>query len=80
VKLNPVERHFIILDPASFMPFVDNSFQELSTDNTLRIIILTGNGSSFCAGADLNWMKAVKDYIILGLNQLMLRNFGITKK
>jgi methylglutaconyl-CoA hydratase len=27
-----------------------------------RLIILSGLGSSFCAGADLNWMKAMKDY------------------
>jgi methylglutaconyl-CoA hydratase len=27
-----------------------------------RLIILSGRGSSFCAGADLNWMKDMKNY------------------
>lgn len=27
-----------------------------------RLIVLSGRGPGFCAGADLNWMKAMKDY------------------
>jgi len=39
-------------------------FQYLSeTDNEIvRVIVLRGNGKSFCAGADLNWMRNVANY------------------
>lgn len=38
------------------------AFNELEKDDALRAIVIRGKGKSFCAGADLNWMKAVKDY------------------
>ena len=34
-------------------------FTELEKDDDLRVILLTGEGKSFCAGADLNWMREV---------------------
>jgi len=34
-------------------------FGELENDAELRVIVLTGEGKSFCAGADLNWMRDV---------------------
>ncbi|MBC8313173.1 MAG: enoyl-CoA hydratase/isomerase family protein [Candidatus Cloacimonetes bacterium] len=37
-------------------------FDEIKRENKIRVVVLTGNGKSFCAGADLNWMRKVKDY------------------
>lgn len=33
-----------------------------SVDEKIRCIILTGNGKTFCGGADLNWMKSMVNY------------------
>ncbi|MFO1463621.1 MAG: enoyl-CoA hydratase/isomerase family protein [bacterium] len=35
---------------------------EFGKDPETRLIVLTGAGESFCAGADLNWMKKVAAY------------------
>jgi len=37
-------------------------FKKLESNRNLRLVVLTGEGKSFCAGADLNWMKRMKDY------------------
>jgi methylglutaconyl-CoA hydratase len=36
-------------------------FGELA-NKPLRLMILTGEGASFCAGADLNWMRSMKTW------------------
>ena len=33
-------------------------FQTLASDQKTKVILLTGSGKSFCAGADLNYMKS----------------------
>ncbi len=34
-------------------------FDEVEKDGSIRVVVLTGAGKSFCAGADLNWMRSV---------------------
>lgn len=37
-------------------------FTEISKMDEVRIVLLRGRGKSFCAGADLNWMRDVAQY------------------
>ena len=39
-----------------------DAFRFLNSEDTVRFILLRGRGKSFCAGADLNWMKDVVEY------------------
>ncbi len=41
-----------------------DTFKELGSDDNCQIIMITGEGKSFCAGADLNWMKKMVDYSV----------------
>ncbi len=38
------------------------TFAQLARDAQLRVVLLSGRGKAFCAGADLNWMRAMADY------------------
>ena len=38
------------------------AFDELGRNELVRAIVLAANGSAFCAGADLNWMKKMAGY------------------
>ena len=38
------------------------TFEEFGQRQDVRVIVLAGNGKSFCAGADLNWMRRVASF------------------
>ena len=38
------------------------AFTELGQDPQVRAIVLAAEGTAFCAGADLNWMRRMADY------------------
>jgi methylglutaconyl-CoA hydratase len=41
---------------------ISAAFRNLGNEASLRAIVLGGHGKAFCAGADLNWMRAMAGY------------------
>ena len=41
---------------------LSRTFHDVGTDDSVRVMVLAGNGPAFCAGADLNWMKRMAGY------------------
>ena len=40
---------------------LDAAWSDLQSDPAVRIVLLTGGGESFCAGADRGWLRAVEE-------------------
>jgi len=62
VALNRPEVHNAMNE--TLMKELTDCFHRLSGDDSVTAIILTGNGKSFCAGADLTWMKKMVNYSV----------------
>jgi methylglutaconyl-CoA hydratase len=41
---------------------LNQAFTDLGQNAGVRVIVLAADGKSFCAGADLNWMKSMLEY------------------
>jgi methylglutaconyl-CoA hydratase len=60
IKMNRPEVHNAFND--ELINKMVKAFNELETDDSVRLVVLTGEGKSFSAGADLNWMKSMVNY------------------
>ncbi len=43
---------------AELIQELGDTFKKVEKDEAVRVVILSGEGGFFCAGADLNWMKS----------------------
>ncbi|WP_438862643.1 enoyl-CoA hydratase/isomerase family protein [Neptunicella sp.] len=60
VTLNRPEKHNAFDD--QLISELTELFQKIANTPDIRVMILAANGKSFCAGADLNWMKRMASY------------------
>ena len=60
ITLNRPERHNAFDDV--LIRELSTSLVKMDTDRDVRVVVLSSTGKSFCAGADLNWMKQAAAY------------------
>ena len=41
---------------------LDDAFEKAKASQSIRVVILAGQGKSFCAGADIKWMREIIHY------------------
>jgi methylglutaconyl-CoA hydratase len=60
ITLNRPERHNAFDD--ALIVELTEALRTMEADEAVRMVVLAGSGPSFCAGADLNWMKRMAGY------------------
>jgi methylglutaconyl-CoA hydratase len=60
ITLNRPERHNAFDD--ALIAELSTAIERMGADPAVRVLVLSSTGKSFCAGADLNWMKRAADY------------------
>ncbi|WP_127717599.1 enoyl-CoA hydratase-related protein [Halobacteriovorax sp. HLS] len=60
ITLNRAQIHNAFND--QLISELTQKFIQMDGDESIRVVVLTGAGKSFCAGADLNWMKSMVNY------------------
>jgi len=60
LTLNKAERHNAFDE--TLIAEMTAGLRELEADGRVRVVILSATGTSFCAGADVNWMKRAAAY------------------
>lgn len=60
ISLNRPEVHNAF--NSTMLSELDDAFERVKLDNSIRVVVVRGEGKSFCAGADINWMREIIHY------------------
>ncbi|MGH8161345.1 MAG: enoyl-CoA hydratase/isomerase family protein [Gammaproteobacteria bacterium] len=60
LTLNRADKHNAFDD--TIIAELTQKLKQLNGDKAVRVVVLTGTGKSFSAGADLNWMRSMAGY------------------
>jgi len=65
---------------------LEDAFERIKADKSVRVVVICGEGKSFCAGADINWMREIIHYSFeqnleesLQLTELLYNIFTLPK-
>ncbi|MBN1659608.1 MAG: enoyl-CoA hydratase/isomerase family protein [Anaerolineae bacterium] len=63
---------------------LNDAFDEVTANDTVKVIVITGAGQFFVAGADINEINAIKDadqaYQVVRAGQILFRKIELSKK